>query len=67
MEAYQVVVGNVGTVWTGPRKDEAVRVYDEYVRLSKSAEGGRVAGEPVTLLAHGRTEREHPGDYRRSN
>lgn len=45
---YEVTVGNVGNVYTGASKAEALRTFKEYVRQSKSGRG-RAAHEDVTL------------------
>ena len=50
MKNFSVIVGNVGQVHEGSVKAEAVRIYKEYVSLSK-AKYGRVSQEPVTLFA----------------
>ena len=47
---YEVVVGNVGTVYNGPSLDEAEDWYDSYARASERT---RVVGEDVLLLKDG--------------
>ena len=49
MARYQVIVGNIGTVYDGDSVDEAERVYQEYKSQSQSKHG-RAAGETVTLM-----------------
>ena len=46
---YQVIVGNVGTVYSGPSKRMARREYTAYVRISKAGVG-RAGDENVTLM-----------------
>jgi len=46
---YVVVVGNIGTVYSGTSQSEAIRKYGEYVAQSKSGRG-RAGGEDVTLF-----------------
>ena len=52
MGTYQVVVGNIGTVYEGTDKDKAQANYDEYERQSMTGYG-RAAGEPVCLMRDG--------------
>ena len=59
-EHYQLVVGNIGTVYTGYDAVEAIKDYQHYVNLSKS-EAGRAAGESVTLFCDGEIMEEHTG------
>jgi hypothetical protein len=47
---YEVVVGNIGTVYKGKAKRLALKDYTNYIGQSQSG-GGKAAGEPVTLLA----------------
>jgi hypothetical protein len=46
---YDVIVGNIGTVYSGPSRREAERRYNEYVEQSQTNDG-RAAGEPVALM-----------------
>ena len=48
-DAYEIAVGNVGIVLTTSDRDEAERVFADYVRQSKEG-SGRVAGEPVIVI-----------------
>lgn len=60
-DRYVVVVGNLGTVYSGNRLKEALETYSVYRR--KSADGdGRVAGEPVALMDGGEIWREWRGE-----
>lgn len=65
MPEYQVVVGNVGTVYNGDDREEAERVFHTYREASVSQEvASRASGEPVTLFCDGEIEREHnPREY----
>ncbi len=49
MQQYQVIVGNIGTVYSGKDYTEAKATYAHYVEQSK-APFGRASGEQVTLL-----------------
>jgi hypothetical protein len=51
-QMFEVVVGNVGTVYSGDNKEEAERKFDAYMNLSMSGYG-RVAYETVTLMQDG--------------
>ena len=55
---YEVIVGNVGSVYSGKDKAEAERVYAEYVEQSNSLLG-RAGGEEVTMMVDGELEKEH--------
>jgi len=57
---YQIVVGNIGTVYYGSNRAQAEHTYKEYVSQSKS-NYGRAGGETVTMLKHGEIVREHVG------
>ena len=58
-QEYTVIVGNIGTVWSGNGFD-AKRVYGEYKRMSIDRYG-RAAGESVTLMRGDDTVYEHLG------
>ena len=63
MAQWEVVVGNVGTVFSGTNGAEAMR---EYGRSKDSAntQGGRDGGEIVTLFRDGEIHHEHtPGPF----
>ena len=55
---YQVIVGNVGTVYSGSNWREAGKSYREYIAISKSG-CTRAAGEQVTLMENGEIKREY--------
>lgn len=57
---YQVIVGNIGTVYDGPSRREAHKTYDEYRRQSKRGYG-RAAGEDVTLFLDNEIIVQHTG------
>lgn len=50
--AYEVIVGNAGTVYKGDNERDALLNARLYVDQSK-ANRGRAAGEPVTVLKDG--------------
>ena len=56
----EVVVGNVGAVYSGSEPEEAQRVFDAYVAISRSGVG-RAGGESVTLWRGGEPAAEHVG------
>jgi len=58
---YQVIVGNVGMIYTGIVKSAALAQYKDYVYLSKK-EIGRVSRESVTLMEDDEIIREHIGE-----
>jgi hypothetical protein len=49
MSVWTVVVGNIGTVYTGEEETIARSVYDTYVHMSERGEG-RCAYEEVSLF-----------------
>jgi ribosomal protein S27E len=49
MSKYEVIVGNVGIVYTGDNRPKAFRIFHDYVAKSTERDG-RAAYEPVTLL-----------------
>lgn len=51
-DRYEVIVGNLGTVYSGPDRGEAFRRYRDYKSLSKRHEG-RAADENVTIMRDG--------------
>lgn len=57
---HEVIVGNIGTVYSGGDSFTAQGVYQRYVILSKSVVCG-VAGENVTWIRNGEVCREHFG------
>lgn len=58
MTTYELIVGNIGTVYRGPSEAIAVAEYDDYVEISKSGYG-RAAGEEITLFKDGEIIKEH--------
>ena len=61
-ENYQVIVGNIGTVYDGSNQTKANGIYDEYVQMSKD-NYGRAGGESVTLMEDGEPIAEHFGEF----
>lgn len=57
MSKYEVIVGNIGIVYSGKDFKLACQHYDEYVAQSKSAIG-RAGKENVTLMNDGEWEKE---------
>jgi len=57
---YEVVVGNVGSVYSGQDMASGLRKFSDYVNASK-AEVGRAGGESVTLLCDGEIIKEYVG------
>lgn len=55
---YEVIVGNVGTVYQGEDILDACDTYEKYVRYSKKGEG-RCGDECVTMLRDGEITNEH--------
>lgn len=66
MERYQVIVGNIGTVYDGKNMIDANRTYGEYKRQSQSGYG-RAGGEDVTLMDNNEIKYEHLGDQDTGN
>ena len=65
MSFYEVIVGNVGSVYHGKSRTTALATYESYVEISKEHVGARCYGEDVTLLVDGEIEREHTGHLQR--
>lgn len=57
---YQVIVGNIGTVYDGSNEKEATKHFREYKRQSERGLG-RAGCEPVTLMEDNEVKREHLG------
>ena len=57
---YEVIVGNIGTVYSGPNGFTANHTYSSYVKSSKSSVG-RASGEDVTLIKNGDIQKEYFG------
>jgi RNA-splicing ligase RtcB len=60
MAKFEVVVGNIGTVYSGNNFMQAQTKYSTYVKQSHD-EYGRAAGEPVTLFHNGDIRSEYAG------
>jgi hypothetical protein len=58
---YEVVVGNIGTVYSGNNGSEADSIYDTYVKQSLS-KSGRAGNETVTMFFEDAIEKEHLPD-----
>ena len=58
MQTYQVIVGNIGTVYDGNIWMDAIDNYNEYVIQSSSGKG-RAANEPVTVFYNGDIVKEY--------
>jgi hypothetical protein len=61
MDKYEVIVSNIGTVYSGMDKAQAEREYAECVELSQG-EFGRISGESVTLMRNHEPIKEHHGN-----
>lgn len=59
-DGYEVIVGNIGTVYSGNIIAEATRKYTTYVQQSRSGRG-RAGGESVILMKDGEPIKEHFG------
>jgi hypothetical protein len=57
---YEVIVGNIGSVYSGKSEDEARREYAEYLEQSQKGYG-RAPNEPVTLMRDNEIILEHYG------
>ena len=64
MSVYEVIVGNVGSVYHGRSRTTPLRPTESYVGISKEHVGARCYGEDVTLLVDGEIEQEHTGHLR---
>ena len=61
MPIYEVIVGNVGSVYRGRSRVKALAIYESYVTMSQEHETARCYGEDVILLPDGEIEQEHRG------
>jgi len=61
MHTYEVIVGNVGSVYYGRSRAKAIGTYESYVLISKEHDGARCYGKDVTLIVDGEVAREHGG------
>jgi hypothetical protein len=58
MNKFEVIVGNVGTVYNGNNYMQAMSAFSAYKK--RSANGyGRAAGEDVTMLHNGEIKHEY--------
>ena len=64
MPTYELIVGNIGSVYCGKVRADAYKAYQSYVESSKEHVGARCHGEDVTLLVDGEIEQEHTGHLR---
>ena len=62
---YEVVVGNIGSVYDGSDESEGRRKYQSYVDLSRS-NIGRAGGESVVLMQDGEILKEYEGPASRA-
>ena len=66
MAPFQVIVGNIGTVYDGNNYMKALAKFATYVDHSKS-NYGRAAGESVTLIYNGEIKKEFVGKIDQNN
>lgn len=59
-DRFEVIVGNIGSVYRGTNKKEAFKKYHAYIELSKSG-SGRAGGEDVTLMVNDEPLQEYGG------
>lgn len=64
---YEIIVGNVGSVYYGTNGFEAYAQFQAYCGLSKASYGGRVTGEDVTLFKNGEIVKEYIGALSKAN
>lgn len=64
MPTYEVIVGNVGSVYDGKSQTDAHKTYESYVEISKAHDEARCHGEDVTLFVDGEIEQEDIGHLR---
>ena len=57
---FEVIVGNIGTVYSGNNFVKASSIFSTYKRRSKDGEG-RAAGEDVTMFHNGEPRLEYVG------
>lgn len=61
---FEVIVGNIGTVYAGNNFMVAASKYSAYVKQSK-VNGARASGENVVLIHNGDIRREYIGEIER--
>lgn len=59
-DRFEVIVGNIGTVYSGNDYDLACSKFHSYVKQAK-AHHGRAAGEDVTMLDDSEVRLSHVG------
>ena len=59
-DEYEVICGNIGSVYSGNSRSEVDKVFAEYVFASEST-FGRASGEDVTIMQNGEPIKEHIG------
>ncbi len=64
---FELIVGNIGTVYTGTDSEEANRLFEVYLDQSANLPGCRAYGEDITLFLDGEPTREHLGAFRNDN
>ncbi len=52
---YEVIVGNIGTVYSGSNRKEAERIYNNW---RKNRSSYRASDEPVTMMVNGDIQKE---------
>jgi hypothetical protein len=60
MAQHEIIVGNIGTVYTGPSWKYASTTYKDYMWASKEG-AGSVAGESVTWMKDDEVYKEYIG------
>lgn len=61
---YEVIVGNIGSVFRGNQSKEAGQAFREYKEQSKT-NYGRAAGEDVIMMINGHPSKEFIGSIHR--
>lgn len=66
---YEVIVGNVGTVYRGGAKKKALKIYNDYVRISMgyAPHASRADGESVVMLCDDDICKEYIGSSHRED
>lgn len=64
MTEYEVIVGNIGSVYKSTSKETALDLYRYYITVSDNGMG-RSANESVRLFANGELVSEHKGDKKK--
>ncbi len=58
---YEVIVGNIGTVYSGEDHAAAEAAYNRYSEMADISPGSRCYGETITLIVDGEISSEHHG------